>query len=156
MEGAALIVYALQNRRIHPNAATLFYAFIGMVGGLLLSLPYKSFVWVALLIFYFKGVLDSADGHLARMHKKTSVFGEKLDAIAGFLGTLSFYVGIGFYFANFCQTYDLSKLGMVIWVLGICFMGKIYKFQMGRCTRVDTIIFLVGVHQLALDFSQII
>ena len=133
---AGRLMYLIQNFN-HPNVITIIYALSAVIGGCMLGLG-KPYVYLGLLIFYFKGTLDFVDGHLARLKGKTSLLGEKLDAWAGRVGTISFYVGVGLYIGNYG----------VLWVFMMCGLLKLCKVKIGRTYVIDIIIFSVGLHLL--------
>lgn len=97
IELSAILVFFLQSSFLKPNAITNLYAFFGVIGGLLLSSNNQSLVIYGLLIFFFKGILDWSDGLLARINGNTSELGSILDDWAGYVGQLSFWIGLGFY-----------------------------------------------------------
>ncbi len=94
MEGASAIVYLLQRTYIYPNVITIVYVLLGMLGGILLCVPSNLTTSIAISIFFFKGILDLADGHYARLTHQTSYIGKQLDYYAGKIGTIAFYVGL--------------------------------------------------------------
>ncbi|KKM89439.1 hypothetical protein LCGC14_1248770 [marine sediment metagenome] len=94
LEGAAIITYILQYTPIHPNIITIVYGMVGIWGGWALS---EEKILIAILIFFFKGILDSVDGHLARIKGLESEFGRRLDRLCGKVGTYAFYIGLGIY-----------------------------------------------------------
>lgn len=99
IEMSSLLVFVLLRTRIHPNTVTLAYALCGVVGGILLSIPTNLTVLLAIFIFFSKGILDWADGPLARFSKRTSVIGEVLDPWGALINSLGFQLGFGFYVA---------------------------------------------------------
>ena len=146
IEGAALITWVLQWTEVHPTVLTLLYGLLGVIGGILLSLKSKQCVYISLYIFYFKGILDSVDGHLARIKGKVSDLGRKLDIWTGFIGTLAFYMGLGVFIGHRTNYY------VVPWLLCLCFIArKCFLIEIGRSRVMDTIIFSVGVYLLWLD-----
>lgn len=100
MESSAILVLFLLKTRIRPNTVTLAYAFMGLIGGALLSMPSKTAIVIAAVIFFSKGILDWSDGHYAKVTGQTSLTGAILDPYATFLGSLGFQVGLGLYVAN--------------------------------------------------------
>jgi phosphatidylglycerophosphate synthase len=94
-----VLVYFLLNTKVKPNAISAIYGVLGLVSGLLLAVPFDYCILAGLFIVYFKGILDWTDGLLARNRGETSVSGYFLDAYGGKVGTLSFFVGLGFYVA---------------------------------------------------------
>lgn len=99
IETSAVLVFFLVKTRIHPNTVTLIYALLGVIGGILLSIPNNLAIFLAIFIFFSKGILDWSDGPLARMTKRTSLNGEVLDPWGALIGSLGFQVGLGFYVA---------------------------------------------------------
>ena len=95
---------------IRPNTITLIYAFCGILGFVFLSLPFKNFVFISLIIFFLKGVFDWTDGHLARKTNQTSMRGHILDVYGAHVNELGFYLGLGFYVLNFSDNYFFKYL----------------------------------------------
>ena len=101
MEMSAVLVFLLLRIKAKPNTITILYALCGIIGGLMFSLPFKTSVYLALLIFFTKGILDWSDGHLARHTGTTSFTGHILDVYGAHLNEIGFYLGLGFYIFNF-------------------------------------------------------
>ncbi len=101
IETSAIFVFLLLKfkSKIHPNTITLAYAFCGIIGGVLLSIPHNTTIILALIIFFSKGILDWSDGTLARMTGRTSVEGGVLDPWGSIINSLGFQAGLGFYVA---------------------------------------------------------
>jgi phosphatidylglycerophosphate synthase len=144
LESASILTYLLQYR-VNPNIITLIYALLGVIGGIFLAIPNKIMILSALIIFYFKGILDSVDGHLARI-SGTSELGKKLDIWAGTIGTIAFYAGLGFYLGHRINYYIVPYILCLVFVL-----RKWLNIEMGRARVIDLIIFLVGVNSFILD-----
>jgi len=111
METSAILVYFLLKYKISPNSVTILYALCGIIGGILLAIPSKTTVLIALVIFFSKGILDWSDGHVARLSKKTSFTGHILDVYGAHLNELGFFTGLGFYIYNF------SSYSFVIFII---------------------------------------
>jgi phosphatidylglycerophosphate synthase len=99
MEVSAILVWFLLKAKIKPNTVTIFYGLAGIIGGALLSIPYKWTILAALFIFFTKGILDWSDGHLARATRQTSLMGHILDVYGALLNDLGLQIGLGFYVA---------------------------------------------------------
>jgi len=99
MEASAVLVWILMKTEIKPNTVTLFYGIAGIMGGILLSIPYKWTMIAALFIFFTKGILDWSDGHLARVTNQTSITGHVLDVYGALLNDMGLQIGLGFYVA---------------------------------------------------------
>jgi phosphatidylglycerophosphate synthase len=78
--------------RLSPNAVSVLAAVIGAVGGGLIAWPRLAWLGVALLVLY--GIVDSADGQLARMTGQTSELGRVLDGVAGYVTHIAIYLSI--------------------------------------------------------------
>ncbi|MBM3772399.1 MAG: CDP-alcohol phosphatidyltransferase family protein [Acidimicrobiia bacterium] len=78
--------------RLSPNAVSILAGVVGAIGGALVGRPRWALVGVGLLVAH--GVIDSADGQLARMTGRTSEFGRVLDGLAGYATHLALYLGL--------------------------------------------------------------
>jgi phosphatidylglycerophosphate synthase len=78
--------------RLSPNAVSVLAGAIGAAGGLLVAWPRLSWIGIGLLVVY--GIVDSADGQLARMTGQTSELGRILDGVAGYVTHIAIYVAI--------------------------------------------------------------
>ena len=146
MEGATRLVYLLQGSRVHPNVLTLSYGLLGVIGGVLLSVPNKISVFIALAIFFTKGILDWSDGHLARLTGKVTKYGQKLDILAGRIGTIAFYLGVAMFLVNHYGVF------IVLWFPIVLYPLKRLGYPISRACIVDYIILLVGIINLHLTF----
>ena len=99
MEASAILVFLLLRTKIRPNSITIIYGLAGILAGILLSIPLRATILMALFIFFTKGILDWTDGHLARAKGQVSVTGHVLDVYGAFLGDLGLQMGLGFYVA---------------------------------------------------------
>ena len=142
MNCAAWVVYKLQKEDVKPSDITAIYGLLGVIGWFFLWIPYKPAVFVGLLVFYFKGILDWADGHLARLTNKVSEEGARLDVLCGKIGAVCFYAGIGGYLSHHYG--PLSYL----WVALMVIFLKAFGYKISLAAIVDLIIFLVGLHCL--------
>lgn len=144
IELASIMVYMLQYTHIHPNYITLVYIMSGLYAGILLSCPNKTLNAISLLIFFFRGVFDWADGHLARLKGFTSSLGAKLDYLGGTIGTISLYTGLGVYiFRNldiplYCTPYFLV----------LFYLGRRLRLWDSRSHTTDFVLLLVAIHLL--------
>ena len=97
MYSSVLLVFALLRTRITPNSVTIVYALLGIVVGVLLSIPNFYCNLLAVFIAFNKGILDWSDGHLARIKYKASLTGHLLDEYGAALNIIGFYIGLGFF-----------------------------------------------------------
>ena len=146
MEGAARSVCWLETTNIHPSVLTLLYGLLGIIGGILLSVPNKLCIYLALVIFFTKGILDWSDGHLARIKGKVSKKGRIYDILAGYIGIYAFYMGLGAFLSHF------YGIVMIPYVFGVVYICKKLGVPVSRACVVDSIIFLLGVTTVFLTF----
>jgi hypothetical protein len=96
---SSALVYFLLKTRITPNTVTVFYALFGAIGGIFLAIPNNAAIFVGLFLFFTKGILDWADGYLARLKGLKTIRGHVLDVYGAYMGALGFQIGLGFYVA---------------------------------------------------------
>lgn len=85
--------------RLTPNQVSVLSLIFGLVAGVLFF--FQDQLWItfaACFLLSFSGVLDSADGQLARMTGQSSDLGRKIDAIIDTLVFIACYVGGSLYF----------------------------------------------------------
>jgi phosphatidylglycerophosphate synthase len=88
----ALVARGAAALRMTPTQATAFSAFVGILGGSLLVDERLGLVAFALLILH--GIIDSADGQLARMTGQVTELGRVLDGVAGYVTHVAIYIAI--------------------------------------------------------------
>jgi len=102
MEAGAILVYFLLKTNIRPNTITWVYIFSGIIGGILLAIPINTLIYISIFIFSILRItLDTADGHLARIRNQESLRGGFLDDYGGYINSLCFWTGLGFYVFHF-------------------------------------------------------
>ena len=99
MECSAVLVYFLLKTEISPNIITMLYILSGFAAGIFLAIPTKFTIYLALIIFFSKGILDWSDGHYARVTNRTSITGHVLDVFGAEVNDLCLQIGLGFYIA---------------------------------------------------------
>jgi len=87
-----LVAHAARIIRLTPNAVSIAAALIGVAGGIVLYWPELGLVGFALLIAH--GVVDSADGQLARLTNTTSDLGRILDGVSGYVTHVAIFAAI--------------------------------------------------------------
>ncbi len=75
-----------------PTAVTIIGMLVGAAGGGLLYDARLGYAAFALLIVH--GVLDSADGQLARLTGRATEFGRMLDGVSGYVTHVAIYAGL--------------------------------------------------------------
>ena len=87
-----VVAHAARLARLSPNAVSIAAGVAGAIGGALIAWPRLALLGVALLVVH--GIIDSADGQLARMTGQTSELGRVLDGLAGYATHVALYLGI--------------------------------------------------------------
>lgn len=100
IEISSIIVFILQKSTITPNFLTILNSFLILIAGYLLAYTSNDLKIIGILIFFFQGVWDWADGLLAKIKKQTSDVGYILDPWSGFLNYNLFVISIGLYLYN--------------------------------------------------------
>jgi phosphatidylglycerophosphate synthase len=80
---------------IGANAVSYAGALISLAGGLLMATGRPWAVWSGLICLFAFGVLDCADGNIARTAKKGSAWGEWVDAMGGYVAYTAVLIGAG-------------------------------------------------------------
>ncbi|MCF0235320.1 MAG: CDP-alcohol phosphatidyltransferase family protein [Bacteroidaceae bacterium] len=82
----------------HPNVITILSIFLGVAAGICMGHGYGSWTYTLLGIglLMWANFYDSADGQLARMTGKRSLWGRILDGFAGDAWFISIYAALGF------------------------------------------------------------
>jgi phosphatidylglycerophosphate synthase len=80
---------------IGANAVSYAGAAISVLGGLLMMSGIPCAVWAGLVCLFAFGVLDCADGNIARTLKKGSIWGEWIDAMGGYVAYTAVLLGAG-------------------------------------------------------------
>ena len=125
MEMSAFVVYILQRTRITPNALSVAYCLSGLVGGILLAIPLKATILIAVFVFFFKAIFDWCDGLLARVTRRFSLAGDILDCYGAILGAMGLEIGLGFYVAH---RSGMDLYYYLIPLIPLFFFGKLHSF----------------------------
>jgi phosphatidylglycerophosphate synthase len=80
---------------IHPNAFTMLIFVLPLIAAVFLQYGDYVSVVIGAAIFQVFSVLDGCDGEIARAKNLESKFGERLDSICDFLGSLIYVVALG-------------------------------------------------------------
>jgi len=100
IEISSVIVFVLQKTKITPNFITIFNSFLVLIAGYLIAFADNNFKLIGILIFFSQGLLDWADGLLAKIKKQSSDVGYVLDPWSGFLNYNFFVISLGLYLHN--------------------------------------------------------
>ena len=100
MNVSPFLTFLFMKMGISPNAITVSYAFLGILGGIFLAIPIKWFVLAGIILFYFRPFLDWSDGLLARFTGRISTTGDLLDNYGALAGWVPLWAGIGLYVAE--------------------------------------------------------
>jgi phosphatidylglycerophosphate synthase len=87
-----VVAHAARLAGLSPNAVSVAAGAVGAVGGALIAWPDLAPIGVALLVAH--GIVDSADGQLARMTGQTSELGRILDGVAGYVTHVALYLAL--------------------------------------------------------------
>ena len=124
---STIIVYFLQNTSVHPNTITKLYIICGFLAATLLAIPVKEAHIFAIFLIFSKGILDWADGFLARIKEKTSLTGHVLDVYGATIHSLTFVVSLGIY-EYFYFDENIIFL-MALFIYPFCYGTLLTKFS---------------------------
>ena len=130
-----VVAVAARALRLTPNMVSVLAGVAGAIGGAFIAWPHLALIGVGLMILH--GVIDSADGQLARMTGQTSELGRILDGLAGYATYIAMYIAIvaivrdawglgpavaaafvsGFFTALQAQMYDYYRTAYAAYVL---------------------------------------
>src|SRR5262249_53771961 len=80
---------------IHPSAFTAFIFVLPLIAGVFLQRGDYLSVLIGAVIFQGFSILDGCDGEIARAKRLESKFGERLDNLCDFLGSLIYVLALG-------------------------------------------------------------
>jgi phosphatidylglycerophosphate synthase len=112
IEFSSVLLYLLRRVKIHPSDITLIYALSGIVIIPLFASRVATLIYIALFIAFSKGILDWADGTLARITNQTSNQGHILDSWGAYVNALGLRIGIALYIYN--TTNDIIYLYLIV------------------------------------------
>ncbi len=96
---------------LHPTHLTLLGALAGSLAGALFFIGHGTAFLAAALLFLVAGVLDSADGQLARLSGRSTPFGLVLDGLCDNIVFSAVYIG--------CTIPLMERYGWWIWALAV-------------------------------------
>ena len=80
---------------IHPNFVTTLSMVASVASGICFAMATPVLIIIAPALYILGNILDHADGELARLTGKSSTFGHYYDHVAGAIGYLSLFIGLG-------------------------------------------------------------
>lgn len=78
-----------------PNAVTYLSALLCLAGFACLAVGSALLAWIGFGLFFAFGILDCVDGNIARAMKRTSRWGEWVDALGGYTAYATILLAIG-------------------------------------------------------------
>ena len=130
---ARAVVGPFVESRLHPNHITTLGLLVGLGSAYGFALGGSAASWGAAL-FLLAGVIDHADGELARMSGKTSDFGHTYDRIVDLIVKTSLFTAMGFGLRE-------SSLGSAAVPMGLvagASLVAIFTIRGARAKRVGT------------------
>ncbi len=133
---------------VHPNVVTLLSIVLGAAAGVMFYYPDLLHTVAGILLLVWANLYDSADGQLARMTGKKTMWGRVLDGFAGDVWFFAIYAAI-------CLRLT-PEWGIWIWLLaaasGFIFHAK--QCQLADYYRNIHLYFIKGKSGSELDSSQ--
>lgn len=127
-------VWALffQKLNVHPNVVTLLSIFIGAFAGYCFYHESLGWTLLGIVMLVWANLYDSADGQLARMTGKRTLWGRLLDGFAGDVWFFSIYFFISLRLTHQPMPFGAGReWGIWIWVLTIVSGVFFHKEQAG-------------------------
>lgn len=104
---------------IHPNVVTILSIILGISAGVMFYYPDMTHTLIGILLLMWANHYDSADGQLARMTGKKTLWGRMLDGFAGDLWFVSIYAAICLRLMPHPIPFlPGTEWGIYIWLLG--------------------------------------
>lgn len=103
-------------RNVSPNGVTLLMILLGIIGSLLLSLPYMLLKCIGSFFLLLWYTMDRSDGEVARITQKFSKYGKEMDYIAHLICHPLFVMAV---WCNFLQLnkYDMNIISFLSLIL---------------------------------------
>lgn len=117
---------------VHPNVVTVISIFLGVFAGFCWWHTTMDWTILGILMLMLANFLDSADGQLARMTGKKTLWGRLLDGFAGDLWFASIYIFLALRLTNEPMPLgDGRTWGIWIWVIMLVSGGVFHSRQAG-------------------------
>lgn len=99
--------------KMNPNQVSIASLFFGILAGFFFYFQSDLYlILIACFLVSFSGVLDSADGQLARMTKQSSELGRKIDGVIDTLVFIAVYTGGAIYFLD-AYSWWIAPIAMI-------------------------------------------
>ncbi len=130
---------------VHPNVVTILSMVLGAVAGVMFYFPDWQHTVAGILLLTWANLYDSADGQLARMTGKKTLWGRILDGFAGDVWFLFIYVAIALRIT--------PEWGIWIWIIGSVngFVCHVKQCQMADYYRNVHLYFIKGKEGSEMD-----
>ena len=139
---------------VHPNVVTLLSIALGAAAGVMFYYPDYLHTVIGILLLVWANLYDSADGQLARMTGKKTLWGRILDGFAGDVWFVCIYVAICLRLMHTQAPWG-GEWGWWIWLLGSFagFVCHVRQAQLADYYRNIHLFFLKGREGSELDTS---
>lgn len=139
----------------HPNVITILSIILGAAAGIMFYYPDYTHTVIGILLLMWANLYDSADGQLARMTGKKTLWGRILDGFAGDVWFLFIYCAICLRLMPETAPWG-GEWGWWIWLLGSFsgFVCHVKQAQLADYYRNIHLFFLKGEEGSELDRSQ--
>lgn len=139
----------------HPNVITILSIILGAAAGVMFYYPDYTHTVIGILLLVWANLYDSADGQLARMTGKKTLWGRILDGFAGDVWFFFIYVAICLRLTPEVAPWG-GQWGGWIWLMGAFsgFVCHVKQAQLADYYRNIHLFFLKGKEGSELDNSQ--
>jgi len=139
---------------VHPNVVTVISIFLGVFAGYCWWHTTMDWTVLGILMLMLANFLDSADGQLARMTGKKTLWGRLLDGFAGDLWFASIYIFLALRLTNEPMPFCGGRTwGIWIWVIMLVSGGVFHSRQAGLADYYRNIYLLFHGDQSELNNS---
>jgi phosphatidylglycerophosphate synthase len=139
---------------MHPNVVTVISIFLGVFAGFCWWHTTMGWTVLGIIMLMMANFLDSADGQLARMTGKKTLWGRLLDGFAGDLWFASIYIFLALRLTNEPMPLGGGRTwGIWIWVIMLVSGGVFHSRQAGLADYYRNIYLLFHGDQSELNDS---
>ena len=139
---------------VHPNVVTIISIFLGVFAGYCWWHTTMNWTVLGILMLMLANFLDSADGQLARMTGKKTLWGRLLDGFAGDLWFASIYIFLALRLTDEPMPFCVGRTwGIWIWVIMLVSGGGFHSRQAGLADYYRNIYLLFHGDQSELNDS---